>query len=80
MPCDVLLINPPFITLTSRVGVGHQVPLGLLMVGGALLDAGFSVHLLDAEVRQIAFSIVYGCPSSLASVASKYWISAVSLR
>ena len=32
-----LLVNPPYQTLTSNLGVGHQVPLGLLMVGGALL-------------------------------------------
>src|SRR5215470_987917 len=45
----VLLINPPYQTLTSNWGVGHQVPLGLLMVGGPLLDAGHAVRLLDAE-------------------------------
>jgi len=44
-----LLINPPYQTITSNWGVGHQVPLGLLMVGGALLDAGHEVCLLDAE-------------------------------
>jgi anaerobic magnesium-protoporphyrin IX monomethyl ester cyclase len=44
-----LLINPPYQTITSNRGVGHQVPLGLLMVGGALRDAGFDVRLLDAE-------------------------------
>src|SRR5262245_14749030 len=44
-----LLINPPYQTLTSNWGVGHQVPLGLLMVGGPLLDAGHQVQLLDAE-------------------------------
>jgi len=45
----ILLINPPYQTLTSNLGVGHQVPLGLLMVGGALIDAGHEVKLLDAE-------------------------------
>ena len=45
----VLLINPPYQTLTSNLGVGHQVPLGLLSVGGPLLDAGHEVRLLDAE-------------------------------
>jgi len=44
-----LLINPPYRTITSRLGVGHQVPLGLVLVGGALRQAGFSVRLLDAE-------------------------------
>jgi len=47
----VLLVNPPYLTLTSILGVGHQVPLGLLMVGGPLLDGGHEVKLLDAECR-----------------------------
>ena len=48
----VLLINPPYQTITSNFGVGHQVPLGLLMIGGPLLDAGHEVRLLDAECRR----------------------------
>ena len=49
----ILLINPPYLTLTSRMGVGHQIPLGLLMVGGPLLDAGHEVKLLDAERQHL---------------------------
>jgi anaerobic magnesium-protoporphyrin IX monomethyl ester cyclase len=45
----VLLVNPPYLTITSTRGVGHQVPLGLLAIGGPLLDAGHQVRLLDAE-------------------------------
>ncbi|HET6215116.1 MAG TPA: cobalamin-dependent protein, partial [Micromonosporaceae bacterium] len=48
-----LLINPPYQTITSNWGVGHQVPLGLLMVGGALRDAGFDASLLDAEAMRL---------------------------
>jgi anaerobic magnesium-protoporphyrin IX monomethyl ester cyclase len=51
-----LLINPPYQTLTSNVGVGHQVPLGLLMVGGSLLDGGHEVTLLDAEARRLSLA------------------------
>lgn len=47
-----MLINPPYQTITSNWGVGHQVPLGLLMVGGALRDAGHEVSLLDAEATR----------------------------
>src|SRR5690242_2676406 len=50
---NVLLINPPYQTITSNVGVGHQVPLGLLMIGGALLDGGHRVQLLDAECQRM---------------------------
>jgi anaerobic magnesium-protoporphyrin IX monomethyl ester cyclase len=49
----VLLVNPPYQTITSNWGVGHQVPLGLLMVGGALSDAGIATSLLDAEARRL---------------------------
>ncbi|HWE36252.1 MAG TPA: radical SAM protein [Isosphaeraceae bacterium] len=49
----VLLVNPPYQTITSNFGVGHQVPLGLLMVGGPLIDAGHRVELLDAECRRL---------------------------
>jgi anaerobic magnesium-protoporphyrin IX monomethyl ester cyclase len=50
----VLLLNPPYQTWTSTWGVGHQVPLGLLAVGGPLLDAGHQVRLLDAECRRLS--------------------------
>ncbi|MFH1953528.1 MAG: hypothetical protein ABIL06_18160 [Pseudomonadota bacterium] len=29
----ILLINPPYLTLTSLLGTGHQIPLGLLWLG-----------------------------------------------
>lgn len=51
---DVLLINPPYQTITSNVGVGHQIPLGLLMVGGAVQGRGHRVRLLDAECRRLS--------------------------
>ena len=50
----VLLINPSYQTITSNFGVGHQTPLGLLMVGGPLIDAGHEVRLLDAECRRLS--------------------------
>lgn len=54
----ILLINPPYQTITSNLGVGHQVPLGLLMVGGPLIDAGHEVRLLDAESRRLGIARV----------------------
>jgi anaerobic magnesium-protoporphyrin IX monomethyl ester cyclase len=56
----VLLVNPPYQTLTSNVGVGHQVPLGLLMVGGPLLGAGHHVELLDAECHRLTTGAIVG--------------------
>ena len=54
----ILLINPPYWTLTSLLGTGHQIPLGLLMVGGPLLDAGHEVRLLDAERKHLSIRVV----------------------
>jgi anaerobic magnesium-protoporphyrin IX monomethyl ester cyclase len=54
----VLLINPPYQTITSNLGVGHQVPLGLLAIGGPLIDAGHEVRLLDAERRRMSLPAI----------------------
>jgi anaerobic magnesium-protoporphyrin IX monomethyl ester cyclase len=45
----ILLINPPHPSIGSRIPREHLPPLGLLALGGPLLDAGHQVHLLDAE-------------------------------
>ncbi len=50
----ILLINPPYHSLTSLYGVGAQTPLGLLWIGGALIDAGHDVRLLDAEALRLS--------------------------
>ncbi len=54
----VLLINPPYQTFTSNLGAGHQIPLGLLMVGGPLIDAGHKVRLLDAECKRLSLASI----------------------
>lgn len=45
----ILLINPPHPSIGSRIPREHLPPLGLLAVGGPLVDAGHQVRLLDAE-------------------------------
>ncbi len=50
----ILLINPPYSALTSRHGTGEQIPLGLLAIGGPLLDDDHEVILLDAEVEHLS--------------------------
>src|SRR5437899_1019330 len=45
----ILLINPPHPSIGSRIPREHLPPLGLLSLGGPLLDAGHQVKLLDAE-------------------------------
>ena len=45
----ILIINPPHPAIGSRIPREHLPPLGLLSLGGPLLDAGHEVKLLDAE-------------------------------
>ena len=53
-----LLINPPYRAVTSKLGVGEQVPLGLLSIGGPIVDAGHTVRLMDAEARHLTIASV----------------------
>lgn len=58
----ILLVNPPHEAIGSRLAGEHLPPLGLLCVGGGLIDAGHEVSLLDADhgnmgVAQVAESI-----------------------
>lgn len=45
----ILLINPPHLSIGSRMANEHLPPLGLLSIGGPLIDAGHEVQLLDAD-------------------------------
>lgn len=45
----VLIINPPHPAIGSRIPDDHLPPLGLLAIGGPLLDDGHDVSLLDCE-------------------------------
>jgi anaerobic magnesium-protoporphyrin IX monomethyl ester cyclase len=52
----ILLINPPHPSIGSRIPREHLPPLGLLSVGGPLIDAGHQVKLLDAEFGPMCLS------------------------
>ena len=45
----VMLINPPHPAIGSRIPREHLPPLGLLAVGGSLLDVGHEVKLVNGE-------------------------------
>lgn len=45
----ILLINVPHTAIGSRIPDDHLPPLGLLCVGGPLIDDGHEVRLLDGE-------------------------------
>ena len=45
----LLLVNPPHKSIGSRLPREHLPPLGLLSIGGPLIDNGHNVKLLDAD-------------------------------
>jgi anaerobic magnesium-protoporphyrin IX monomethyl ester cyclase len=45
----ILIINPPHPSIGSRIPREHLPPLGLLSLGGPLIDAGHEAKLVDAE-------------------------------
>ena len=45
----VLLINPARHFIANHYGVGYLIPLGLVSIGGPLIDAGFTVKLIDQD-------------------------------
>ena len=45
----ILIVNPPHPSIGSRIPDDHLPPLGLLSIGGPLIDDGHNVSLFDAE-------------------------------
>jgi anaerobic magnesium-protoporphyrin IX monomethyl ester cyclase len=45
----VLLIHPARHFIANQYGVGYLIPLGLVSIGGPLLDAGLTVKLIDHD-------------------------------
>lgn len=52
----ILIINPPHLSIGSRMPREHLPPLGLLSIGGPLIDAGHDVTLLDSEFGPLKHS------------------------
>ncbi|MDR3573397.1 MAG: magnesium-protoporphyrin IX monomethyl ester anaerobic oxidative cyclase [Anaerolineaceae bacterium] len=50
----ILLLNTPHPSIGSRIPSDHLPPLGLLSIGGPLLDMGHEVQLLDAELGPLS--------------------------
>lgn len=50
----ILLINPRRGYISSEFGLGYQVPLGLVQIGGPLIDVGFEVKLIDADAEHLS--------------------------
>jgi anaerobic magnesium-protoporphyrin IX monomethyl ester cyclase len=56
----ILIINPPHPAIGSRIPDEHLPPLGLLSIGGPLIDAGHDVSLLDAEFGPMLLGEIVG--------------------
>jgi anaerobic magnesium-protoporphyrin IX monomethyl ester cyclase len=54
----ILIINPPHLSIGSRMANEHLPPLGLLSIGGPLIDAGHDVQLLDADYHNYKIKVV----------------------
>lgn len=50
MSSRVMLIHPARQFIANKYGVGHLTPLGLVLLGGPLIDAGFEVKLIDPDM------------------------------
>lgn len=46
----ILLLTPARRFIANRFGLGYQIPLGLVLLGGPLVDAGHTVKLIDNEL------------------------------
>lgn len=57
-PQRILLINPPHTAIGSRIPRELLPPLGLLSIGGPLLDAGFEVELLNADLAPLPLAAI----------------------
>lgn len=51
---NILLINPRRGYISNEFGLGYQLPLGLVQIGGPLIDAGFNVKLIDADAEHLS--------------------------
>lgn len=52
---NILIINPPHLSIGSRLANEHLPPLGLLSIAGPLIDAGFKVEFLDADYYNCSY-------------------------
>ncbi|MFK0382886.1 magnesium-protoporphyrin IX monomethyl ester anaerobic oxidative cyclase [Agrobacterium sp. NPDC090273] len=54
----ICIVNPPHTAIGSRVPDDHLPPLGLLAIGGPLIDAGHDVSLIDAEFGPMSIAAI----------------------
>lgn len=54
----ILIINPPHESIGSRMPGEMLPPLGLLAIGGPLIDDGHDVSLIDGDVDNLALDVI----------------------
>ncbi len=67
---NLILFTPSRRFIANRFGLGYQIPLGLVLLGGPLLDAGHQVRLIDNDVlgwsdRQLVQALAQAPPDCL---------------
>ena len=62
----ILLINVPHPAIGSRIPDDHLPPLGLLAIGGPLIDDGHEVKLIDAEFGPMTPAKILGVAQAFA--------------
>ena len=55
MPSKIILLNPARHFIANEAGLGYLTPLGLILLGGPLIDAGHSVKLIDHDLNHWSF-------------------------
>ena len=55
MSTKVMLVNPARHFIANKAGLGYLTPLGLVLIGGPLADAGFDVRLVDHDMNGWTF-------------------------
>jgi anaerobic magnesium-protoporphyrin IX monomethyl ester cyclase len=56
----ILIINPPHESIGSRMPGEMLPPLGLLAIGGPLIDDGHDVALIDGDVENLPLDVILG--------------------
>ncbi|NET47859.1 MAG: magnesium-protoporphyrin IX monomethyl ester anaerobic oxidative cyclase [Merismopedia sp. SIO2A8] len=54
----ILIVNPPHPAIGSRIPREQLPPLGLLAIGGPLIDSGHDVTLLDGELGPLSYPTI----------------------
>lgn len=55
MSANIVLLNPARHFIANQAGLGYLTPLGLILLGGPLIDAGYAVKLIDHDLNHWSF-------------------------